>query len=511
MPRAADVQQIQMVHTTYATVANARGSGNTGEMPSARATSADHGARYRRIAAHVTAQISSGALRTGARLPSVRALSQQFEVSTNTVLHALATVEAEGLVEARPQSGYYVRLRATSSLALPAAPSPTPRAVALGDRDHLASFVRAMGDQATVPLGAACPSSELLPAAKLASLVGRVARMEGAKALRYDPLPGYPLLRREIARRMNRFGCRVEADRVVTTIGAIEALHLALKATTRRGDTVLVEAPCYFGILNLIEALELKVLEVPSDATTGLDLEAAERALGSGRVKACVVVPTFSNPLGSLMPVARKRALVALCASHQVALIESDVYGDLPFEGERPLPLKAFDDRGEVLYCSSFSKTVAPSFRVGWIAPGRHFDAVVRAKFTHTVASPTVTQAALAELLVSGGYDRHLRGLRRAMKQQVAGAREAIARSFPAGTRVSDPRGGFLLWVELPERAVLAGELQQRALRSGISIAPGPLFSAHRRFERSLRLSGGYRWSEMFDRAIATLGALCVA
>jgi DNA-binding transcriptional MocR family regulator len=463
---------------------------------------------FREIVDHVAHQITSGALRVGARVPSVRRLAARFGVSTNTVLHAFAALEALGLVEARPRSGTYVCARASDQLPAPSiAPARRP---AVPRSDRLPGFIRSMRDPSMIPFAAASPASELLPTARLQRLLGQAARQGGSRGLRLDPVPGYAPLRREIARRLAQLGCAVGAEEVVTTIGAIEAIFLALRTVTRPGDAVVVESPCYFGILQLLAELGLRAVEVPAESRRGPQVERIADAISREGARACVLVPNFSNPLGSLMPVGDKRALVELCASRDVPIIESDVYGDLPFEGERPAPLKAFDKTGIVLHCSSFSKSLAPGLRVGWICPGRYFDAVEQRKFTYTVASPTVTQAAVAAFLVSGGYDRHLRAVRQHLRRQVAEVREAIAARFPRGTRVSDPKGGFLLWVELPRHSVDAFELQRRALRNKISIVPGPLFSASDGFRRCFRVSCGHPWSAALEGALAKLASLSV-
>ncbi len=464
--------------------------------------------RYSQIAEHVRGQIAHGGLRLGARVASVRTLSRQFEASTNTVLHALALLEAEGLVEARPQSGFFVRAPPGPPLDRPTAAKSMLTPVPLSQRDPLQQFFTAMSMPAIAPFGSACPSASLLPADKLATLLSRVAKVEGAKALAYDPLPGVPLLRREISKIMSHYGCSVAPDEVLTTVGAVEAIHLALKAATQPGDVVMVQAPCYFGFLNLLTSLHLRVVEV-SSTEDGIDLHQVKDTIKRAQVKACLFTANFSNPQGLSIPLEQKRALVALCAREKVALVESDVYGDLQFVGERPLPLKAFDTSGNVLYCSSFSKTLAPSFRVGWIAPGRFLEKVLREKFTHTVATPRVTQAAIAEFLTTGSYERHLRPLRQHLHQQVSDTRDAIGRCFPKKTRISHPAGGFLLWVELPNTAPLASEVQKQALSAGISIAPGPLFSAHPRFARCFRLSCGYPLGEGLTEALQVLGRLC--
>jgi DNA-binding transcriptional MocR family regulator len=411
------------------------------------------------------------------------------------------------MVQARPRSGTYVLARASDQLRMPSV--APPRRPAVPNSDRLLGFIRSMRDPSMIPFAAASPASELLPTARLQLLLGQAARQGRRHNVRLDPVPGYAPLRREIARRLAQLGCAVTPEDVVTTIGAIEAIFLALRTVTRRGDAVVVESPCYFGVLQLLAELGLRAIEVPAEPRRGPSVDQIGEAISRNGARACVLVPNFSNPLGSLMPVGDKRALVELCTSRDVPIIESDVYGDLPFEGERPLPLKAFDRAGLVMHCSSLSKSLAPGFRVGWICPGRYFDAVEQRKFTYTVASPTVTQAASAAFLASGGYDRHLRAVRRHLRDQVTHAREAIATHFPRGTRVSNPQGGFLLWVELPTGTVDAVELQRRALRDRISIVPGPLFSASGGFRRCFRVSCSHPWSPVLEGGVAKLARLC--
>jgi DNA-binding transcriptional MocR family regulator len=260
-------------------------------------------------------------------------------------------------------------------------------------------------------------------------------------------------------------------------------------------------------VLQLIESLEMRALEIPSNAGTGIDLGLLEAALRQQRVKACLVVTNFSNPSGALMPDDAKRELVKMLARREIPLIEDDIYGDLHFDGARPRPARAFDRHGLVMLCGSFSKTLAPGYRVGYVAPGRYRDAVERLKFAQTVATPTLAQMAIADFLENGGYERHLRRLRRALCEQVARVSEAIAEHFPAGTRISRPRGGFLLWVEMPP-GKSALELHDRALARGVSVAPGPIFSAKQRFTSCIRVSCGYPWSDAIEQGVRTLGKI---
>jgi DNA-binding transcriptional MocR family regulator len=241
-----------------------------------------------------------------------------------------------------------------------------------------------------------------------------------------------------------------------------------------------------------------------------MDLDALEVVLRAQKIAAVLAVPNFSNPSGTRMPDDSKERLVELLARREVPLIEDDIYGDLHHAGERPRPAKAFDTRGLVLLCSSFTKTLAPGYRVGWIAPGRFRDRVLALKFAHTVATPTLLQMAVAEFLAAGGYEHHLRRLRRSVAGQVARVSEAVTQSFPKGTRISRPTGGFVLWVELPEgKSGLT--LAERAMERGVAIAPGLLFSARERFHGFIRLSCGQPWSDPLEKALRTLGQLAHA
>jgi DNA-binding transcriptional MocR family regulator len=285
-------------------------------------------------------------------------------------------------------------------------------------------------------------------------------------------------------------------------------LHICLRAVARRGDTVALESPAYYGLLQLIESLGIRAIEIPAHPRSGMDLDVLEEVLSRHRIKACLAIPNFNNPLGSAMPDEAKERLVAMLARRDVPLIEDDIYGDLQFGETRPRAAKAFDTHGLVMLCSSFSKTVAPGYRVGWAAPGRFREEVEQLKFAQSVATATLPQMAIAEFLENGGYDHHLRALRRRLAAQVARMSEAIAEHFPPGTRVSRPAGGFVLWVELPPGAS-ALALHERALARGISIAPGPIFSAKHRFSNYIRVSCGYPWSDLHDHAVRTLGRLC--
>jgi DNA-binding transcriptional MocR family regulator len=335
----------------------------------------------------------------------------------------------------------------------------------------------------------------------------RVAARRPLAGVRYSLPEGVGELRRQIAFRAHEMGCQFAPEELLVTSGATEGLATALQLVARSGDAVAVESPCYFQILQLIESLGMLAVEVRTDADSGMDLKALERALDRVDVKAVITVTNFHNPLGGLMPEASKRALVTLLEERQIPLIEDDVYGDLHFDEQRPWVAKAFDETGNVILCSSFSKTLAPGYRVGWMAPGRFMRQAATLKRALSGTTASLTQLAVSEFLATGAYDRTLRSVRRACAHQVDQMRFAVAEHFPHGTRISHPAGGFVLWVELPG-AVDSEQLFHAALDAGVSITPGTLFTATRRFRNYIRLSAGLPFEQRVEDAVATVGRL---
>ncbi len=462
---------------------------------------------YQQLADAVQLLIEGGTLRPGARVPSVRRMALQRDVSISTVIQAYTLLENRGLLEARPQSGYYVRSRPGLLAPEPRMARPMARPSEVGVSDLAARIVALSADPDYVALGAACPHHSLFPNKKIARLLGAAGRDDPSLLGRYAMSNSHPPLCREIARRYLQVDTPLDHDELVITVGCTEALNLALRAVTRPGDTIAIETPSYFGILQTTQALGLKVMEIPTDPREGICLDALRRALETCPIKAVLVIPAFQNPLGSCMSDARKAALFRLLAEFDLPAIEDDIYGDLHWGERRPKPLKAWDIDGRVILCSSFGKTLAPALRVGWCAPGRYLERVRRLKFTNTLATPIVLQKTVSDFLRNGGYDHHLRSIRRAYREQVEQFSTTIVREFGPGTRISRPQGGFVLWVELPP-GVDTLRLHQDALAHRINIAPGPLFSVRERYRNCLRINCGLPWSPEIERALATLGRL---
>lgn len=464
---------------------------------------------YETVATRVENLIRGGTLQPGARIPSVRRLSRQLSVSVSTVLEAYRLLEDRRLIEAKPQSGYYVRPqretppipRKTRCARAPVSPQITDLRLQLLEEANRPDLL---------PLGAAIPSADLLPTARLNRFLLRAVRENPEQSQAYDSLEGLESLRRQIARRALEADCDLTPGDIVTTNGATEALQLALRAVTKPGDTVAIESPTYYGLLHGLESLHLQAWELSTCSQDGIVLDDLERALRGGKIQALVVVANFGNPLGHCMPDENKRATVELCSKYNVPIVEDDLYGELSFDDARPRALRAFDTEGNVLLCSSFSKTLAPGYRVGWIAPGRYLTQVKRLKFSNSIAASTPTQMAMAAFLESGGFDRYLRGLRRTYRDLMERFALWIGETFPEGTRVSRPKGGHVLWVEMPE-AVDSMRLHQDGLERGLSIAPGPLFSPTERYRNFTRLNCGVPWSPRVEQGLEELGKLVTA
>jgi len=462
---------------------------------------------YLDLADSLQSLIEQGTLRPGHRVPSVRVMSRQRDVSIATVLQAYTTLENRGYLEARPQSGYYVRPRLVCFSPEPRMARAMAKPSSVGMGDLTAEVMDHSLDDDYIPFGAACPHHSLFPVKKLARMLGSVARRDPTIIGRFSMNWGYEPLAREIARRYLQAGCPVPHDEFVVTVGCEEALNLCLRAVAKPGDTIAIETPGYFGFLSTIESLNLKVLEIPAGAREGICLDELRDALSKNDVKALLLMPAFSNPLGALMPDDKKRRLYDLLCEFDVPAIEDDIYGDIHFGDTRPKPLKAWDRDGRVMLCSSFGKTLAPGFRVGWAAPGRYLERVRRLKFTNTLGTPAILQKTLAEFLRDGGYDHHLRSIRRAYHQQMHLFIQAMHKYFPEGTRLSRPQGGCVVWVEFDPR-VDTLRLYRDALKHKINTAPGCLFTSKDRYRNCLRMATGLPWSDQMDAGLRTLGEL---
>jgi DNA-binding transcriptional MocR family regulator len=461
---------------------------------------------YERLAEDIHNQIRAGVLRPGDRLLSVRRMCQQKKLSMSTIRLAYQTLEGKGLIEVRPQSGYYVRLQVVNQPLSFEIKAPSlqaqPRTLQLQDLYH---NIREDGTRADlVQFGVTIPSPNLLPGPRLNNLMARLARSGKVPLHLLGSAQGSRDLRLQIAQRAFLAGCSISPDELLITNGCTEAIHLALRAVCQPGDLVAIESPTYFGILQVIESLGLKLLEVPSHPTNGISLEILQSSLEHFPIRAVIVITNFNNPLGCVMPDENKRALVEMLARHKIPLIEDDLYGELSFSDRRPIAARSFDREGGVILCSSYSKVISPGFRVGWIASGRWVNEIERLKAATNLFSPLLPQLTIAKFLESGSYDHLLRRIRRVYELNIQKMSDAVLRYFPKGTRVTSPVGGFVLWVQMPE-TVDSLELYRRSLPFGITIAPGYLFAPSQRYFNYVRLNAAMLSNET-EWALKRLG-----
>ncbi len=464
---------------------------------------------YLQVADGLEKMIGEDVLKIGDKLPSVRVLSNEYGISMGTAFQAYYYLEGKGLIESRPKSGYYVRFNQKRFPALPSVMLPDTLSHEVSVREMISSIYGdiARHGKKVINFALAVPDASLLPLAKINKSVVQAMRESPDSCVSYEQTQGNPELRKQIARLAFNWGGKIKPDDVIVTNGCLEAINICIRAVTKPGDTVAVESPNYFGIFQSLENLGLKVVEISSNVETGLDLDCLENVIRKYPVKACIVVPNFNNPLGGCMPDANKKKLVELISRNNIPLIEDDIYGELYFGKKRPHTCKYYDVKGLVMHCSSLSKSLAPGFRVGWTIPGKFLDEVKQLKRAHNISSPTLTQAAMAHFLQNGRFEYHLKKLRMALRTQSLRYTQAIIDHFPPDTRISRPSGGFVLWVQLNKK-VNTFKLRTEAMKHGISIVPGKIFSAGSNYNNCIRMSFGKPFSEDAEWGIMMLGKI---
>lgn len=462
---------------------------------------------YMQVAEGLEKMIAEEVLLIGDKLPSVRVLSEENGISMGTAFQAYYHLEAKGLIESRPKSGYYVRF---NHKRFPALPKMIPTDSLLHEvsvKDMITSIYSDISSGDVINFALAVPDISILPAAKINKSVMYALRNSKDHCLGYEQTQGNFELRKQIAKLSFNWGGKIKPDEVVVTSGCLEAITVCLKAVTKYGDTVAVECPTYFGIFQAIENMGLKVVEISSDPITGPDLDSLERAIKKFPIKACVFIPNYNNPMGSCMPDDQKKKLVGIITKNNIPLIEDDIYGELYFGKDRPRTCKYFDTKGLVMHCSSLSKSLTPGYRIGWALPGKFIDEVKQMKRIHNISCPTITQAAIAHFLQHGRYEYHLKNLRKALYTQGLRYMQAVIDHFPEDTKVSRPKGGFILWVELNKK-VDTFKLRTEAMKHKISIVPGRIFSVSANYSNCIRLSFGKPFNEDAEYGLMVLGKL---
>lgn len=457
---------------------------------------------YQNIAKTIAWQIKTGMWKVGEKLPSLRTISHENGVSLNTAIQAYYELEKGGLIISRPKSGYIVNYK-PMRLSAPATTQPTVESVGQEDANLITEVYRSIEDMSVTRFSLGVPEDTLLPIAKLNKELIRAMRSLPGNGTRYEDPQGNIRLRKDIARFAYSWNGNLTEEDIITTTGVTNSISLALSAITKKGDTIAVESPVYFGILQLANSLGLHVLELPTNPITGIDLDALKKVLP--QINVCLLISNFSNPMGSCMPYEHKKNVVSMLAEYDIPLIEDDLYGDVFFGNSRPKPCKAFDEKGLVLWCSSVSKTLAPGYRVGWIAPGKFKEAIIRQKHIHLISTPSLNQEAIANFMENDRYENHLRKLRHELHSNSLHFTQSIMDYFPEETKIVTPQGGFMLWVELNNK-IDTTELYRRAMQQKISIAPGRMFTLQDQYRNCMRLSYGQKWAPAIEERLMLLG-----
>ncbi|TDX15934.1 GntR family transcriptional regulator [Buttiauxella sp. BIGb0552] len=462
--------------------------------------------RYQHLATLLAERIEQGLYRSGERLPSVRNLSSEHGVSISTVQQAYHILEDRQLISPQPRSGYFVTPQ-KSQPPVPALTRPAQRPVEITQWDAVLEQLTGREDAGSIAFGSGFPDVTQATIKPLWREMSRIVQHQEPEILGYDCINGKQVLRAQIARLMLDSGCVVTPDDIVVTTGCHEALSIAIRAVCEAGDIVAVESPCFHGTMQMLRAFGIKVVEIPTDSETGISVEALELALEQWAIKAVILVPTCNNPLGFIMPDARKKAVLNLAQRFDIAIIEDDVYGELAYEYPRPMTIKSLDVDGRVLLCSSFSKTLAPGLRVGWIVPGRYFDRAMHMKYIVTGSSTTFTQMAVAEFVRNGHYHRHLRRMRQHYQRNLDVFTCWVRHYFPCGICVSRPQGGFLMWIELPERIDIV-PISETLRQHNIRIAVGSLLSASGKYRNCMRLNYALPFNAETETALRNMGEI---
>ncbi|MCG8616122.1 MAG: PLP-dependent aminotransferase family protein [Desulfobacterales bacterium] len=464
--------------------------------------------RYVALADEIQENILNGQYRPGDKLPSLRQLHNRLGLSVSTIHQAYIELEKRGRVEAREKSGFYVRALLKNPLPTPRKDSGTARPSRVKINALAETILTDLLAENMLQLGAAVASRELMPIKQLSRIMKSISSEDLARSIAsYDPCIGNTELRTALAKQMLGYACPVVPDDIVTTNGCLEAVSLCLRAVAEPGDTILVESPVFHCFLQLIEDLNMYVLELPGCPDSGMDPDAFKAIVSTNKIKACLLNTNFQNPLGSVMSVSNKEKVMKTAAEAGIPIIEDDIYGDIYFGSTRPSTFKAMDTAGNVLYCASFSKTLAPGLRAGWTVPGKFKDKVIRLKLNTQLSCAALSHRVAARFLETGAYDRHIRRLRNQVKTQASAMALAIADHFPKDTCLTFPRGGMMLWLEL-NREIDTMDVFHRARARNVSILPGRLCSSSDRYSHCLRLNCGLQWRPEVEKGIALLGRL---
>jgi 2-aminoadipate transaminase len=467
--------------------------------------------------------VHAGDLRPGDRIPASRELAQTLGVHRTTVANAYAELESEGLIQGHVGRGTFIRNNGNGLKITPPAP---PALNGNGDglrwellfaderSEEVLTRLTAAAPLNTLSFVMARPAEEFFPVDELQACCQTVLRREGQEILNLGASDGYAPLKEALIEFLRQDGIPAKDETLLVTDGCQQALDLIAKAFVRSGDTVVLENPTYPGASAVFNGVRAHCVGVPvrtraePGSPLGIDLEALESTLANNRVKLLILTPDFQNPTGTSMPVASRRRVLELAGRYQVPVVEDHIYARLHSGDERVPSLKQLDRSNLVIHIDSFAKVAFPGLRVGWIVA--HPAAIERLRLVKQMTdlhTDQLAQAALAEFLRRGFFQKHLVRMRKVYSDRLNALDEALRKFMPEGVRWDRPQGGMCLWLELPA-GFDASELMIHARERGVLFAPGRYFYVQSPLPNTLRLGFANLNEKQITRGIATLSDL---
>ncbi|MBZ0278427.1 MAG: PLP-dependent aminotransferase family protein [Anaerolineae bacterium] len=461
---------------------------------------------YRQLIRHVKAQIESGTLPAGMRLPASRDLAEQLNISRISVVNAYAELRAEGYLSAHAGRGTFI---AGESGTPPTAPkNGTPSEIEMPTTpDRSMREMMRMGRKPGVLSfnGGALPG-EFYPLAQLRDAINTVFERDGTQALMYEMTEGYAPLRAAVRDYVSALGIQCSANQVLITGGSQQALDLVVQALLSEGDVMVTENPTYLGMIDIARTRRVQIHGISIDEE-GIRLDMLENYILDNHPKLIYVMPTFQNPSGTVMPLHRRRQLLNLANDHHIPILEDGVYHEIRFDGEAMPPLKALDDTGIVLHASGFTKMMLPGIRIGYLISNNvHYERLVRVKQAADISTPTLNQRAVHLMLERGVLAQQLERNNRELKRRLEVALEAAERFLPPDTRWNIPSGGLYLWIELPHNGPNAAELYVSAVEMGMAYAIGNVFYTNGCGSYRIRVNFGAQKPSDIEEGFRRLG-----
>jgi len=460
--------------------------------------------KFEEFTTSIEKNIREGIYKPGHKLPSVRELKKQYQISITTVQNGYEHLMILGLVESIPKSGYYVSSRPER---LPDQ-QKAPRSLIVRDsifENNLVLTTSLRAGRKISEFNVAAPGDLLIPQKLLLRTMQQVIREYGMSLLRYYPSNGSEDLKNNIIKRAAGYHTSINPEELIITDGALQALYIALASTCNSGDVIAVESPCVFSILEVVRTLNLKVIEIPVDLESGFDIDFLRKACLKNKIKAVLVTPNFHNPTGVLLSDEQKKALLSVVQQHGIALIENDIYGDLNFNGQRPSTIKSFDDSGLVMTYSSYSKTLAPGIRLGWLSTGKFMERAEQVKFSLGSTVSPIYQETVNRLLAGSSYERHIRAFKMQLAKNAYFTINLLADNFPEGTSIFTPSGGYNIWVKMPNHIDM-DHFYDQCEKIGIRFTPGYTFSFSNNFTQYFRVVFAAKYSPKDIEAIKLAG-----